>query len=277
MKKLLSFLYISTCIIICTCKGPTGDVGPAGTGLTGTITGFIEIYDTDPSFKGSFKNDKRVFIKKYSGATVTGIGMGMTVTGITDTTGKFNLEGLKSGTYNITATKEGFGTDKIFSYQFIGGDVNNFTNKILKISRLDTNYFEIIGLEIELDTITKYNYDLWIWGDGKTYDSIFKIRTPRIYFLSKYKDVSFNNYSYYITPKEIINALVNNPSKEFASLFQISIWNTQFPFVKGDTIYIKGYAFNDFENKYYNPYLNKEIFEGINTNIFSTTKSIVYK
>jgi hypothetical protein len=94
-------LFASFAVIVQSCKketGPTGATGPVGPTLTGTASGFASLYDEYGSKLFTNLSNTKVYI------------IGASDTVYTDTTGKFNFTNLKTGTYNLTFSKSGFGS-----------------------------------------------------------------------------------------------------------------------------------------------------------------------
>ncbi len=97
------------------CKGKdgaAGPTGPAGPSFTGTMAGNVVLYNEDHSLVA----DKR-------GVTVSV--EGTSISGQTDSTGKFVLNGVPTGIYNIVGSKGGYGTSKIVAVQFIGSGTSS--------------------------------------------------------------------------------------------------------------------------------------------------------
>jgi hypothetical protein len=76
--------------------------------LTGSMTGFVILYNED----GSEANN-------FSGVYVTLEGTNHF--GVSDSSGKFLIQNVSAGIYNIVFSKEGFGTYKIIAQEFTGG------------------------------------------------------------------------------------------------------------------------------------------------------------
>src|SRR4051812_44702805 len=115
MKK--TFLYLAAVPFIVTllfsgCKkdaqaGAQGLQGPAGPSYTGTIKGFVSLFDPYGS-------------KLFSPALLKGIKVtlennGQTVT--TDSTGKYSFINLSTGNYTLSFADSGFGSDRVLNAQ----------------------------------------------------------------------------------------------------------------------------------------------------------------
>ena len=120
MKATTYFLScLSLLAILFTASSCQKEVGPAGANgtngtngplLTGDITGFVRPLDEF----GNILLDK-------SGVTATLENTNPLVTATSDANGKFTLTGVKTGTYNITLSKAGYGTMKLISVSHAGG------------------------------------------------------------------------------------------------------------------------------------------------------------
>jgi len=109
MKKVL---FISSATLLCAaiigCKGTEGPAGPAGPALSGTLTGFVQLIQSDGT---SPKNQSSVNVALEGTSTSV----------LTDSTGKWTIPNLQTGTYTIDYTKTGYGESKTTDRQFIGG------------------------------------------------------------------------------------------------------------------------------------------------------------
>ena len=107
--KKLSFPSILTVLmLIAGCKGATG---PAGPSLTGNITGFVLLINSDSGV--SYPADR-------SGVTVSVQGTSLST--MTDSRGRWTLTGLSTGIYTIVATKPGYGMTEQQGVEFTGGN-----------------------------------------------------------------------------------------------------------------------------------------------------------
>jgi hypothetical protein len=117
MKKSLFFFasIVFTSWAIIGCKGTDGPAGPA---LTGTLTGYVQLIQSDGTPP---KN-------------MSGVNIALTSTSIsttTDSTGKWTISNLQTGTYTIDFTKTGYGEARTTDRQFIGGGTSIATTMVL--------------------------------------------------------------------------------------------------------------------------------------------------
>lgn len=105
MKKTHRIIFLFLIILIST--GCSDETIPS---LKGDMIGFVFTFDEF----GNLYDD-------HQGVIVTGSGVHKMYTTTTEETGRFQLRGLPTGTYEIHFEKEGYGTLKQFSVQHLGG------------------------------------------------------------------------------------------------------------------------------------------------------------
>ena len=135
--KIHSIALLIMTIILFGCEGPAGTngpagpMGPAGSVLTGDIVGRVYIYNSldEPT--------------EFGGALIKI--EGTTYSTISDSTGKWKLKGVKSGTYVISCSKVGFSIDKNVGFQLVGGDTPA-SGGFFELYKLPTRY--VSSLEI---------------------------------------------------------------------------------------------------------------------------------
>ncbi len=108
--------------------GPKGKLGANGLRFTGQLTGVIT---ADDGYYNQI-NDKAGFV-------VTAQNKDTTVKATSDIKGNYVLNGLKSGTFNITIERKSFVTVKQSNVSFLGGDQPEYKN--FTISKWDTSTF----------------------------------------------------------------------------------------------------------------------------------------
>ncbi|HMC96358.1 MAG TPA: carboxypeptidase-like regulatory domain-containing protein, partial [Flavobacteriales bacterium] len=89
--------------------GPAGSTGPAGPSLSGNLTGFVSLYDQYGAHL-LLDNDSSI-------VTVDGTSW----QSWSDSLGRYTINDLHTGIYNLTCTHAGFGESKVNSLQFAGG------------------------------------------------------------------------------------------------------------------------------------------------------------
>ncbi len=111
-------LFSACCLLLLLCSldackkvaGPAGPQGPAGPLLSGTITGFVHIYDQYGSRLFTGQDSVKVTLKGTGTFTYT------------DGNGNYSFNGLNTGVYSFVYEKSGFGSSQIQSVSFAGGD-----------------------------------------------------------------------------------------------------------------------------------------------------------
>jgi hypothetical protein len=192
-KNLGIFSAMTVLLLITGCKG---DTGPR---LSGSMTGFVTLVDSE----GNYLFDN-------SGVSVSAQGTSFSTT--TDSSGKWVLNGLTSGSYNFIETKPGYGMSEQQDIQFVGdngvdlGDINGHI-----IMAQPPKFF------VAIDSIkTIYDSNLYVWftisGDIKTFQNE--------YLLVMGEDSSVNASdpsSYLYSDIEIFDDVTNFPEEIFAS------------------------------------------------------------
>ncbi|WP_310394538.1 carboxypeptidase-like regulatory domain-containing protein [Hymenobacter sp.] len=98
--------------------GPAGPAGPSGQNLTGNITGFVNSVDENGSPLAK------------AGVLVAVDGVTPAITATSDADGRFTLSNLRSGTYNLTFTRQGYSTFRRFGVGHVGGDQPTFLGTV---------------------------------------------------------------------------------------------------------------------------------------------------
>jgi Carboxypeptidase regulatory-like domain len=101
-KNIFVFLIIS--VVLSACQGKEGPVGPS---LTGDVVGTVKVIDT----AGNNANLNGVLIQLE----------GTQYSAYSDSTGLWRLVGVKTGTYVLSCSRQGFSTAKNTSFQVVGG------------------------------------------------------------------------------------------------------------------------------------------------------------
>jgi hypothetical protein len=104
------FRFLLLFLIFLSCEGAEGPAGPALRGnLIGNFSLVLDQFGNPMAEKG--------------GIEVLVEGTVPEKKSVTDTNGKFILDGLQTGTYQFVFLKPGFQTKKVFSFQFTGGNM----------------------------------------------------------------------------------------------------------------------------------------------------------
>lgn len=219
MIKEIKILFFGLICIITACEKTET------TSMKGNAIGYINLID-------DFGNE--IFDK--SGVKVSINGSSHSI--VTDITGRFDFNNLSAGTYDLWFEKEGFGTYKLISWQFVGGALPALIN---------IDLFQIPTYEIENLNITFYQ-DIKLEGRFTKAVVFYLMRC----YIKTTSDVSNINYDFVGQG----GSLFSTVSKQF----DYTIYN-EGKIKYGDKIYIAIYLYNWSVQKdygYYDP--EKDIF-----------------
>jgi hypothetical protein len=227
MNSLFRF-YLLLFLILLSCEGAEGPPGPA---LRGNLIGmFSLVFDQF----GKPMTDKSGIEALVEGTTPE-------KKAITDASGRFIIEDLPTGTYNLIFSKPGFQTVKIFSLQFVGGEMPLYYSAPV-LSELSTTSITSFAAEVTDEnntnpakyTMVKFSYTI---TPASTQDN------PRnlIAFMHTSPDVSGSMYTHQIN-------LTNG-----ASIIRFDKW------ASGTKLYAIAYVAPVSCNSYYDPSQGKYI------------------
>jgi len=214
---------------------------------TGSIAGAINVYD-----------DKTNKLSDASGFTVSVIGNPGKIA-VTNANGQFKIDGLPFDNYDLSFSKIGYGTYKIFGIEHLkksnlpAGSVSvtqisrviNLgalsTTSVSLLSVVDATYNDLPGIE--------YSYVL---NPAPTTNNRGYVRA----FLGKKSTTTSTEYTAYSAVK---SALSNNVKSGFTAeeLYGLG-------FESGDSVYVKLYGESYFSNQYIDPGTGKAIFPNLN-------------
>jgi hypothetical protein len=152
-SKPLYLLYaFLACLIFSQCKkedvaGPAGPAGPDGpngvSAITGIVHGRVILYDS----LGKPLTDN-------SGVSVS---VDPAVSILTQTDGFFTSSAMSAGTYNLSVSKTGYGTMKIYHFQNTGG-VNASETGNIQVGAIQSSWFDIKTLQVDTASQNGSNY-----------------------------------------------------------------------------------------------------------------------
>jgi len=209
LMAIVSFYFLVSC---------TETVAPV---LTGSISGFVSLYEEDGTS-----------IKDRSGVRVSIEGRSNFAFSNSD--GRYNLENVSAGIFNIVYEKEGFGLNKIIAREFVGGG-DAFIYE-LPLSKLPS--YNVISLNIVKSTAQPQTLNI----SGQVSDARNYYRHIRLFFGKK---VSVSNH-----PKDYL--AVNGITVYQDSIsFNYSFGNYKTYFLQegfnlGDTVYAAAYSMSDY-------------------------------
>lgn len=123
MKTKLTLLALAVCtslFVSCTktgATGPAGSTGPAGPSLSGTLEGYVDLYD-----------QYGTLVTPANSVSVTIPGRSQTDT--STSAGMFTVNNMSTGTYEVDFAKTGYGAAKIVSLNFVGGGTQYIQNHV---------------------------------------------------------------------------------------------------------------------------------------------------
>ncbi len=187
---------VLTIIIALSIAGCTGSTGPAGPTLTGSMTGFVTLFQSDGS-------------RAYDQSGVAVNVQGTSLSAMTDSTGKWTFSGLSTGTYIVTYNKKGYGMSEQQGLQFVGGGSTDYLGNIMMAQppdfsvsltsiRFDTTYYwHIINFSVTMTFSSSGEPE-----DNSTFliivgkDSTFNPSNPTDYLYSTLGGYNGNNSGY---------------------------------------------------------------------------------
>lgn len=235
MNVARSCLTIAILSAIALFPGCTGEKGPAGPVLTGSLTGFIVLNDE----YGSDKFD-------HSGATVAISELNLST--ISDSLGKWTIEGLTTGTYTLIINKIGYGGYVVYGLPFAGGGADYYGKRSLyelpsyypvavTLDSVDTDYIHITAA-------------LSAPGEkGK--------RRSLVYFVGETPDVNYSPDKYVLD-----DAYISFKADTALTKARIYTEDLELKGLKGKTVYVIAYAssYPQYNNYYTDIHTGKKIY-----------------
>jgi hypothetical protein len=242
MKKALSFssiiLIISSMI---GCKGSDGPAGPAGPALTGSLTGYVQLIQSDGTPP-----------KNESGVNVALTGTGISTT--TDSTGKWTISNLQTGTYTIDYTKTGYGEARTTGRQFLGGGTSLAGTIIMSQPPNFTVSFDQSKTTTDSNSIT-----LALITNG-----VSVLQQCKVLIVFGYNsDLSASDPTKYLNAStwDFVADRTTHTATFYRSDLQVA------GFTSGSTInaiaYGLNYGFENFYSSYYDPATNKTVYTSL--------------
>lgn len=211
---------------------------------TGKLMGSIQTWD-----------DKTTAIADKSGITVSTDYPTVNTT-TTNASGNFSFDNLDFDKYDLSFSKAGYGTYKIFSYAHNYNPAGPITINIIPLinfaKQATTAVTNLVLLKTSFNGINGVSFQVTVSPNPTTLKRAY-IR----YFLSTNSGLSNSNYSVYTPPIGTSTTIaIDGFSNDEL---------TGFGFSKGQTIYIKAYGESVKGNDFDDPNLRKRIFPNLNT------------
>jgi len=214
LKIVYYLLFFTISTIILGCKGDTGPIGPGGPSLSGTITGLVNLIDTNG-----------VQPANRSGISVSIDGT--TKSAVTDSTGKWTINALTTGIYAITISKANYGMTKHINLQFVGGGTTYIGEDVLSA----TPNFSVSNL-----SYTPGNQFVDVKGN-LSYSSTQTIGRNVILFIGNSSNVSSDPATYL----GVVNGFANDTATTFTQRITTATFN-QLGIATGSATYIIAYS-----------------------------------
>lgn len=216
-----------------------------GNNSRANITGFIYLYDEDGT-------------KLSNNGYVTVSIDNSTVSTTTDASGKFQLDSIPAGTYDITYNRDGFGTGKIMGLYHAA--TNHATTVITRNesmamnSTLSINNVVVQAFDPALQQLGVSGFHIVpVFGNSNGKEKWVHL------FFSDNNSVSANNYQ---TETKI---KASGATTEMNNYNLTTAWFESQGFQKGQTIFVKAYGDSFLADEYTNPLTNQTIFPSLST------------
>lgn len=247
MKKISIYfaLMIASALFFSACSktgatGPAGSTGPAGPSLSGTLEGYVDLFDEYGDLQGG-----------TGGVYVTV--PGKTDTSFTASTGMFT-KNLTTGTYELDFGKSGYGSLKAASVNFVGGGTQ-YINNHFEMTKPAT--WIISGLSVGSATVAGAP----VASASVTVGSTDTRARKAICFYSKTAGVSNTPGTY------LGSFIINIPANALNGVANLSTANANAAGVQsGDAIYLIAYpiAVNNSASTYADISTGKTVYNNIN-------------
>jgi hypothetical protein len=240
VKTLLINFFVL--ILCCTCfiACDKTDPGPA---TNGKLTGTLQTWD-----------DKSTSIADKGGIIVT-TEYPSVYTTTTDTSGKFSFDNLDFDKYDLSFSKPGYGTYRIFSYAHNNNPATNPTINtipLINFAKISTTAItNLVYLKASVNGVVGVSFQVTVSPNPTTLKRAF-IR----YFLSISPSVADTSYAVYTPPIGTSTTIATDGFTNDEL--------TGYGFTKGQKIYIKAYGESLRSNDYDDPNLRKRVFPNLN-------------
>jgi len=218
VSLLFVFTYCCKKVNVTGAQGPQGPDGPAGTNssLSGTIQGKVILYDTSGNA-----------LTNNSGATIAIDNTA--ITGTSGADGVFSISNATAGIYNLTISRQGYGTTHVYHFLHTGGENASPVGNV-EIGQEVSSYQDIKRLEVDTAGDPSYRYLVITI----TLMHPHKVSNPIIFFVNRTPGITkevndFNERAY---------AFQSNDSTLSVYPFEIAPGSDIFKFQEVDNIYM---------------------------------------
>jgi hypothetical protein len=199
---------------------------------TGNMIGFVTLYD-----------ENGILIQDKSGVSISVSGS-KSYNVITSANGKFEIDNVPSGTYNLIFTKDSFGTTKRIGTGFVGGSNPVYISQIL--SKPTSTIVKLISLSVDTNKLVHVTFQLNYNGSTGN---------VRFYFGTS-DSVSYTNYDYTVLDGFSGNKISGNRT--------ITLSNTP-SFPSGTQVYFIAYGSPSYSSSYTDIVTGKTIYPSLNS------------
>ena len=244
----MSIARLSFCLVLATLLATACEEvqGPPGGIATGSAAGFVKLYD-----------EYGFLLQEKQGVTVTVSDTDPVVSATTNASGRYQLDDLETGTYEIEFSKDGFATYTYF-FKFIAGPVTNYLGFVDMVERSST---VVSGLEIG------YDQESWMYLVRCTLqpeplpDNPINIR----YFIGDSQNVSSSNYNSTVLDHfdRLYNDMIGSSPGQIEYLSD-ELTDALSEYATGTTVYIIAHGCPENADPY-EDYNGNTVFPGINT------------
>ena len=250
MSNLLKISYLGGLLWLMMTASCTNKADETPAPAAGLLSGRIQLWD-----------DKITTLTDNSGATVTVDDLTNT-TAQTDGTGKYNFANLPYGLHDLTITKAGYGSYRLFGISHTANPTGT-TLPAVQLGKLATTSVTSLSL-----SGTTYN--------GSPGVSVLYSVSPTPatanrgyvrYFLSTDKGVSNTNYAY---ASSVLSVLNNNTTGGFTKEELLTAG-----FTSGQTVYLRIYGESVQSNAYTDPNVGITVFPNSNPNTVAAVSFVM--
>jgi len=228
MKSVLFTIFLAgLAAFIVSCKGNDGAQGPAGPTLTGSLSGYVYLVD---------QNDN--LLTNRSGVTVSIGGTNLSTT--SDSTGKWTLNNVSTGVYQITFSKSGYDSFILPTNQFVGGGSVN----IADIYLVQRQTFGVTTSTIKDSSISVYNGTV-LWMTDSLSSPVYTTGKRVFIFVGTSPSVSSDPATYQYAVAVNPNAVAKAITRLFSSQELVSAG-----FPSGSTVYFVSYGTSEYYSSY---------------------------
>ncbi len=229
IHKMLATILVPLCIGSLSCNKASSNIS------YGQIRGVVRLVD-------DLNNPQ-----SFAGMQVTAENTGVST--MSDSLGRYFLNGLQNGIYNLVYSKPGYGTYILVGFNNNGNvSYNPSIVPLVTMGQFSTTTFTALTVNVNNDSVVL----------RPTIDPAGTTIQPRgiRFFYGTVPDISSENYMAYSKVYQLSNAtgVLKVGYDYFYSL----------GFTSGETVYIKGYGDAFFSNDYDDPQTGKHIFPNLN-------------